>query len=442
MTIERVVIMGAAGRDFHVFNTYFRNNPSYDVIAFTAAQIPGIANRRYPPVLSGAKYRDGIPIVPEEDIEHLIRTRRVDQVIFAYSDVAHINVMHLASRVLAAGADFRFIGPEHSLLTSTRPVISVCAVRTGCGKGMVIRRLASLLRTHGKRPVVVRHPMPYGDLAKQAVQRFAAVADCDAHDCTIEEREEYEQHVRIGTVVYAGVDYERILRAAEQEADVILWDGGNNDWPFFRSDLEIVVLDPHRAGHELSYHPGETNFRRAQVLIVNKLDSAPVEKIQEVMRNITQTNPTATVIQARSAITVDHPELIRGKRVLVIEDGPTLTHGGMSYGSGVIAAQRYGAAEIVDPRLTACGSLTETFRRYPWIAQALPAMGYSAEQLRDLSATIHGTACDTIIIATPVDLSRLITLSRPVVRVQYDLDEISIPGLGDIVDQFLRARPG
>ena len=438
MTIENVVILGAAGRDFHVFNTYFRANPDYHVVAFTAAQIPGIADRLYPPVLSGSQYPEGIPIVPEEEIEHLIRQQHIDQVVFAYSDIAHVTLMHLASRVLAAGADFRLIGPEHSLLASTRPVMSVCAVRTGCGKGMVVRRLAALLRARGKRPVVVRHPMPYGDLAKQAVQRFASVADCDAQQCTIEEREEYEQHIHAGTAVYAGVDYERILRAVEQEADVILWDGGNNDWPFFRSDLEIVILDPHRAGHELAYHPGETNFRRAQVLIVNKLDSAPVEKIQEVMRNIANTNPTATVIQARSAVTVDQPELIRGKRVLVIEDGPTLTHGEMGYGAGVIAAQRYGAAEIVDPRLTACGSFTETFRQYRWIAHALPAMGYSAEQLQDLSTTINATACDTIIIATPVDLPRLITLPRPYVQVQYDLDEISAPGLGTIVDKFLR----
>ncbi len=438
LAMEKVVIMGAAGRDFHVFNTYFRTNPQYRVIAFTAAQIPGIADRIYPPALSGSHYPDGIPIVPEDEIEHLIQQQHVNQVVFAYSDIAHVAVMHLASRVLAAGADFRLIGPEHSLLSSTRPVISVCAVRTGCGKGIVVRRLAALLRERNKRPVVVRHPMPYGDLAQQAVQRFASVLDCDARQCTIEEREEYEQHIRAGTVVYAGVDYERILRAAEQEADVILWDGGNNDWPFFRSDVEIVVLDPHRAGHELTYHPGETNFLRAHVLIVNKLDSAPVDKIQEVMRNIASTNPRATVIQARSAVTVDQPELIRGKRVLVIEDGPTLTHGEMGYGAGVIAAQRYGAAEIVDPRLTAQGSLGETFRRHPWIAHALPAMGYSTEQLRDLSATINATPCDTILIATPVDLPRLMPVPRPCVRVQYDLDEISSPGLSDLVDTFLR----
>jgi predicted GTPase len=314
----------------------------------------------------------------------------------------------------------------------------VCAVRTGCGKGMVVRRIATLLRDRGKRPVVVRHPMPYGDLAKQAVQRFGSIEDCDQHACTIEEREEYEQHIRVGTVVYAGVDYERILRSAEREADVILWDGGNNDWSFFRSDLEIVVLDPHRAGHELRYHPGETNFRRAQVLIVNKLDSAPVGGIQQVMRNIQETNTSAVVIQARSAVSVDRPELIRGKRVLVIEDGPTLSHGEMGYGSGIIAAQRYGAAHIVDPRSSAHGSLAATFRQYPWIVQALPAVGYSDEQLRDLAATINATECDVIVIATPVDLPRLITLPCPFVRVQYDLDEIGHPTLAEIVDHFVR----
>ncbi|MCS6927825.1 MAG: cyclic 2,3-diphosphoglycerate synthase, partial [Candidatus Binatia bacterium] len=404
MAVERVLIMGAAGRDFHTFNTYFRDNPQYEVVAFTAAQIPGIANRLYPPVLSGAAYPHGIPIYPEDQLEDLIRRERIDQVVFAYSDVAHLTVMHLASRVLACGADFRLLGPAHSLLTATRPVLSVCAVRTGCGKSMVVHRLATLLRQRGVQPAVVRHPMPYGDLANQAVQRFATLEDCDRYACTIEEREEYEHHLRAGVVVYAGVDYERILRAVEQEAEVILWDGGNNDWPFFRSDLEIVLLDPHRAGHELLYHPGETNLRRAQVLIVNKLDSAPVAGVQEVMRNIAQINPTATVLQARSAVSVDRPDCIRGKRVLVIEDGPTLTHGEMSYGSGVIAAQRYGAAALVDPRPFARGSLAQIFRDYPWIAHALPAMGYSAAQLQDLAATIAAAPCDTVVIATPVDL--------------------------------------
>jgi predicted GTPase len=440
MAVERVLIMGAAGRDFHTFNTYFRDNAQYEVVAFTAAQIPGIANRQYPAILSGVQYPHGIPIYPEDQLEQLIRSEHIHQVVLAYSDVAHLTVMHLASRVLACGADFRLIGPEHSLLTSSRPVISVCAVRTGCGKGMVVRRLTMLLRERGVRPVVVRHPMPYGDLATQAVQRFAALEDCDRYACTIEEREEYEQHLRAGVVVYAGVDYEHILRAAEQEAEAILWDGGNNDWPFFRSDLEIVLLDPHRAGHELLYHPGETNLRRAQVLIVNKLDSAPVVGVQQVMDNITRTNPAATVIQARSTVTVDQPELIRGKRVLVIEDGPTLTHGEMGYGSGVIAAQRYGAAEIMDPRPFAQGSLVELFQHAPWITHALPAMGYSAQQLRDLAATIAAVGCDTVVIATPVDLTRLIPLPHPSCRVQYELEEISRPNLEQVVEHFLRER--
>ena len=438
MTIERVLIMGAAGRDFHTFNTYFRDHPGYEVVAFTAAQIPGIADRRYPPALSGARYPRGIPIYPEEQLEELIRRERIHQVLFAYSDVSHLTVMHLASRVLACGADFRLLGPAHGMLASSRPVISVCAVRTGCGKGMVVRRLVTLLRQQGLRPVVVRHPMPYGDLETQAVQRFATIADCDRHACTLEEREEYEQHLRAGVVVYAGVDYERILRAAEAEADIILWDGGNNDWPFFRSDLEIVLLDPHRAGHEVRYHPGETNVRRAHVLIVNKLDSAPVAGVQEVLSNISQLNPTATVIHARSAVTADQPELIRGKRVLVIEDGPTLTHGEMGYGSGVIAAQRHGAAEIVDPRPFARGSLIETFSHAPWIARALPAMGYSPGQLDDLAATIAAIPCETIVVATPVQLSHLIALPHPSCRVSYELEEVSQPDLAAVVDRFVR----
>ncbi|MGE0682151.1 MAG: cyclic 2,3-diphosphoglycerate synthase [Candidatus Binatia bacterium] len=441
MSVERVLILGAAGRDFHCFNTYFRDHPNYEVAAFTATQIPGIAGRRYPPALSGPRYPEGIPIYPEAQLETVIRTHAINQVVFAYSDVSHLTVMHLASRVLACGADFRLLGPEHTLLSSTRPVISVCAVRTGCGKGMVVRHLTRLLQERTLRPVVIRHPMPYGDLEKQAIQRFAVVEDCDRQQCTVEEREEYEQHLRQGIVVYAGVDYERILRSAEQEADVILWDGGNNDWPFFRSDLEIVVLDPHRAGHELLYHPGETNFRRAQVLIINKLDSAPVEGVQQVMNNIRQTNPRAAVVQARSAISVDAPELIRGKRVLVIEDGPTLTHGEMGYGSGVIAARNHGATEIVDPRPYAQGSVVDIFRQYPWVTNALPAMGYSAAQLQDLAATVAATPCDTIVIATPVDLGRLIALSVPSCRVRYDLEEMSEPRLATLVDQFLHERP-
>lgn len=436
MTGERVLILGAAGRDFHCFNTYFRSNPDYEVVAFTATQIPGIENRCYPPALSGPRYPQGVPIYAEEQLESLIHDRRINQVVFAYSDVSHLTVMHLASRVLACGADFRLLGPDHTLLPSHRPVISVCAVRTGSGKGMVVRRLARLLQDRGLRPVVVRHPMPYGNLEKQIVQRFASVADCDRAACTIEEREEYEQHIRRGIVVYAGVDYEQILRSAEQEADVILWDGGNNDWPFFRSDLEIVVLDPHRAGHELQYHPGETNLRRAQVLIINKLDSAPPAGVQHVLDNIRRTNPQAAVIQANSVISVDHPELIRGKRVLVIEDGPTLTHGEMSYGSGVIAAQRHEAAELIDPRPYAKGSLVEVFHHAPWVTQALPAMGYSNDQMQDLAATIAATPCDTVVIATPVDLSRLITLPVPHCRVEYELEELTGPHLSPLVDKL------
>jgi predicted GTPase len=432
--------MGAAGRDFHTFNVCFRDNPTFEVVAFTAAQIPGIEGRCYPPSLSGPSYPDGIPIYAEEKLEELIRDRHIQQVIFAYSDVSHLAVMHIASRVLACGADFRLIGPEHSFLSSSRPVISVCAVRTGCGKDSVVRRIAALLKGKGLRPVVVRHPMPYGDLNKQALQRFATVEDCDRENCTIEEREEYEQHITNGVIVYAGVDYARILAEAEQEADVILWDGGNNDWPFFRSDLEIVLLDPHRAGHELLYHPGETNFRRAQVLIVNKIDSAPVSGVQRVMANIAAINPRATVIQARSNISVDHPELIRGKRVLVIEDGPTVTHGEMGYGSGTIAAQKHGAVEIVDPRPGANGSLVEIFAHFPWVGRALPAMGYSKAQLNDLTVTINQTPCDSIVIATPVDLARLIPLSKPHCRVRYDLEEITHPGLAEVVTDFLGKR--
>jgi predicted GTPase len=435
---ERVLIMGAAGRDFHTFNVCFRDNPDYEVVSFTAAQIPGIEDRLYPPSLSGPLYPGGIPIYPEEKLEALILEEKIQQVIFAYSDVSHLTLMHLASRVLSRGADFRLIGPARSFLSSSRPVISVCAVRTGCGKDSVVRRISALIRGHGLRPVVVRHPMPYGDLSQQAVQRFAALEDCDRQHCTIEEREEYEQHIAEGVVVYAGVDYARILDAAEKEADVILWDGGNNDWPFFRPDLEIVLVDPHRPGHELLYHPGETNLRRAQVIVVNKLDSAPVGGVQQVMANIAQINPNATVIQARSNVSVDKPDLVQGKRVLVIEDGPTLTHGEMGYGSGIIAAQRYGAREIIDARVAARGSLVETFKHFPWVDRALPAMGYSETQLQDLAATINAVDCDTIIVASPVDLGRLIALPKPHCRVRYDLEEIGHPALAEVISDFLR----
>ena len=437
---ERVLILGAAGRDFHTFNVCFRDGPNYEVVAFTAAQIPGIEERRYPTSLSGPLYPNGIPICPEDELEEVIRREAVQQVVFAYSDVSHINVMHLASRALACGADFRLIGPDRSSLASSRLVISVCAVRTGCGKDSVVRRIAGLLKAVQMRPVVVRHPMPYGDLSAQAVQRFATLEDCDVAHCTIEEREEYEQHIRNGIVVYAGVDYARVLAEAEQEADVILWDGGNNDWPFYRSDLEIVLLDPHRAGHELLYHPGETNLRRAQVLVINKLDSAPISGVQEVLANVAAINPRATLIQARSTVKVDRPDLINDKRVLLIEDGPTLTHGEMAYGSGGIAAHRYGAAQVVDPRPEARGSLVGVFKQYPRLGPALPAMGYSQSQLDDLAATIAAVECDTIVIATPVDLARLIPLAKPYCRVHYDLEEISHPDLTHVVCDFLRAH--
>jgi predicted GTPase len=437
---ERVLILGAAGRDFHIFNVCFRDDGRYRVIAFTAAQIPGIENRRYPPVLSGALYPDGVPIFPEEKLEEIIRSERIDTVIFAYSDISHVNLMHLASRVLATGADFQLIGPARSFLCSARPVISVSAVRTGCGKDSVVRRITAILREQGLRPVVIRHPMPYGDLSAQAMQRFSSIEDCDRQQCTIEEREEYEQHVREGVVVYAGVDYARIVAAAETEADVLIWDGGNNDWSFIRPDLEIVLLDPHRAGHELLYHPGETNLRRADVLVVNKLDSAPLAGVSEVLANAARVNPGATVIQARSSVSVDRPEVIRGKTVLVIEDGPTLTHGEMPYGSGMIAARRYGAAAVSDPRSAARGSLREAFHRYPWVGSALPAMGYSQAQLEDLAATIDAASCDAIVIATPVDLARLIPLRKPYCRVRYDLEEISRPGLAEIIANFNQVR--
>jgi predicted GTPase len=437
---ENVLILGAAGRDFHTFNVCFRGDSNYRVVAFTAAQIPGIAARRYPAALSGPLYPDGIPICPEDDLEEVIRKEAVRQVVFAYSDISHVNLMHLASRALACGADFRLIGPDRSFLSSSRLVISVCAVRTGCGKDSVVRRIAGLLKAVQRRPVVVRHPMPYGDLGAQAMQRFATVEDCDRARCTIEEREEYEQHIRNGVVVYAGVDYARVLAQAEQEADVILWDGGNNDWPFFRSDLEIVLLDPHRAGHELLYHPGETNLRRAQVLVINKLDSAPISGVQEVLANVAAINPRATLIQARSTVRVDRHDLISGKRVLLIEDGPTLTHGEMAYGSGGIAAHRYGAAQVVDPRPQARGSLAEVFKKYPKLGPALPAMGYSQSQLEDLAATVAAVDCDTVVIATPVDLARLIPIAKPCCRVHYDLEEISHPDLTHVVCEFLRTH--
>ncbi|MGQ9501647.1 MAG: cyclic 2,3-diphosphoglycerate synthase [Anaerolineae bacterium] len=432
----RTIIMGAAGRDFHNFNMVFRDNAQYEVVAFTATQIPNIEHRIYPPELAGTLYPNGIPIYPEEQLEQLVTELRADQVIFAYSDVSHKYVMHKASLVLALGADFRLLGPRATMLQGTRPVIAVSAVRTGSGKSQTTRRVCDILRQLGRRIVVVRHPMPYGDLARQAVQRFADFADLDRHQCTIEEREEYEPHLERGTVVYAGVDYAAILRQAEQEADIIVWDGGNNDWPFFKPDLSIVVTDPHRAGHELSYYPGETNLRMADVVIINKIDTADLAQTARVRANIELLAPRAVVIDAASPIYVADPTAIRGKRALVVEDGPTLTHGEMSYGAGVVAARRFGAAELVNPRPYAVGGIAETFQKYPHIGPLLPAMGYGEQQIKDLEATINATPCDVVIAATPVDLCRVLRhVKHPMQRVHYELQEIGRPTLLDVLSE-------
>ncbi|MER2599083.1 MAG: cyclic 2,3-diphosphoglycerate synthase [Caldilineales bacterium] len=430
---QRVLIMGAAGRDFHNFNVFFRNNPRYEVVAFTATQIPDIEGRLYPAALAGELYPAGIPIHAEADLDTLIRTHEVDVVVFAYSDVSHSTVMHKASQVLAAGADYLLMGAKNTMLPSSKPVIAVCAVRTGCGKSQTTRRVCELLSARGLRVVAVRHPMPYGNLAEQAVQRFADYADLDRHHCTIEEREEYEPHIDRGVVVYAGVDYEAILRQAEQEADVVVWDGGNNDLPFYRPDLYIVVADPHRPGHELSYHPGEANLRMADVVVINKIDTADLDGVAKVRDSIRLVNPDAVVIEAASPIFVDDPAAIRGKRVLVVEDGPTLTHGEMAYGAGVVAARRFGAGEIVDPRPWAVGSIADTYAKYPTTGAVLPAMGYGGQQLADLAATINATPCDLVIIATPIDLNRIIEINRPAQRVRYELQEIGLPDLAGVV---------
>ncbi|MGB9593465.1 MAG: cyclic 2,3-diphosphoglycerate synthase [Anaerolineae bacterium] len=437
MEKDRVLIMGAAGRDFHNFNVYFRNNPNYEVVAFTATQIPNIEGRVYPAELAGPNYPKGIPIYPESELVTLIRELKVNQVVFAYSDVSHEYVMHKASTVLAAGADFRFMGGDATMLKASVPVVAVCAVRTGSGKSQTSRRVAGILRDMGKRVVAIRHPMPYGDLAKQACQRFATYADMDRHHCTIEEREEYEPHLDRGVIVYAGVDYERILREAEKEADVILWDGGNNDLPFYKPDLHIVVADPHRPGHEVRYHPGETNLRMADVVIINKVDTADLANISAVRDSIYQVNPRATVLEAASPIFVEAPDAIRGKRVLVIEDGPTLTHGEMAYGAGTVVARRLGAAELVDPRPYAVGSIVDTFRKYPNTGALLPAMGYGDKQVRELEETINNTPCDMVLIATPIDLRRVVNIKHPSQRVRYELQEIGQPTLKDILGRWL-----
>ena len=435
--MKRLLILGAAGRDFHNFNVVFRGNPDYLVVAFTATQIPDIANRQYPPELAGADmYPDGIPIFEEKDLEKLIADKDVDAVVFSYSDISHQNLMHLASRVVAAGADFWLLGTEHTQLKSRVPVVSVCAVRTGCGKSPVSRLVASELHGQGWKPVVIRHPMPYGDLAAEAVQRFATLEDLDLQKCTIEEREEYEPHIRQGTVVYAGVDYERILRQAEKEADMILWDGGNNDTPFYVSDLEIVVADPHRAGHELSYFPGEVNLRRADVVVINKVDTAAPQDIETVRHNIHLSNPKARIVEMACRVSVPAPERVRGRRVLVVEDGPTLTHGEMPYGAGVVAALEFGAAELVYPKPFAVGSIRGVYERYPHLTNLLPAMGYSTIQRHELEETINRVPCDLVLIATPIDLARVIKIDKPSLRVTYEVEELTHPGLVEILAQF------
>jgi predicted GTPase len=436
MVKTRILIMGAAGRDFHNFNVYFRDNPAYEVVAYTATQIPNIEGRTYPPQLAGTLYPAGIPIYPESELDTRIRELDVDQVIFAYSDVPHEYVMHKASQVLAVGAGFRLMGAKETMLKAKVPVVSVCAVRTGSGKSQTARRTSDILRQMGKRLVVVRHPMPYGDLVEQACQRFASYEDLDKHKCTIEEREEYEPHLDRGTIVYAGVDYQQILRQAEQEAEVILWDGGNNDLPFYEPDLHIVVADPLRAGHELRYHPGETNLRMADVVVINKIETAEPDKVAMVRHNISTLNPQATVVDAASPIFLDDPQAIKGSTVLIIEDGPTLTHGEMAYGAGFVAARRFGAAEIVDPRDYAVGSIAETYREYPNTGPVLPAMGYDARQIQELEETINATPCDLVIVATPIDLRRVLQINRPSQRVRYELQEIGRPNLQDVLSKL------
>ncbi len=438
MSKRKVIIMGAAGRDFHNFNVFYRDNEAYEVVAFTATQIPNIEGRKYPAKLAGSLYPKGIPIHAEEELTQLIRKHGVDDVVFAYSDVSHQYVMDKASIVLAAGANFKLLGIRETMLESKVPVVAVVAVRTGAGKSQTSRRVCELLREKGKKLVVVRHPMPYGDLVKQKVQRFETEEDFKKHDCTIEEIEEYEHHIAEGTVVYAGVDYEAILRQAEQEADVIIWDGGNNDTPFFKPTVTITVADPHRPGHELSYYPGEVNLRIADTVIINKIDSAYPENIDKVRNNIVMANPKALIIEAASPISVEDPSVIRGKRVLVVEDGPTLTHGDMTFGAGTIAARKFGALEIVDPRPFTVGSIKDTFKKYPNMGILLPAMGYGDKQKKDLEQTINKTNCDAVIVGTPIDLRKIINIKKPNVRVRYDLNEIGRPDLTDALKPVLK----
>ncbi len=431
----RTLIMGAAGRDFHNFNTFYRDNEDYDVVAFTATQIPNIEGRKYPAELAGSLYPEGIPIYPEAELEDLINTEKIDQVVFSYSDVPHAYVMHKAALVNAAGADFRLLGTQHTQIKSSKPVVAVCAVRTGSGKSQTTRRVSLILRDMGYKVAAIRHPMPYGDLVKQRVQRFATYADLDKHECTIEEREEYEPHLDNGVIVYAGVDYEAILREAEKEVDIVLWDGGNNDFPFYQTDLMIVVADPHRPGHELLYYPGETNVRLADVFVINKVDTADPEAVITVRDNLHSLNPDAMVIEGASPLFVDDPEAIRGKRVLVVEDGPTLTHGEMAYGAGFVAARRFGAAEIVDPRPFAVASIQATYEKYPDTGTILPAMGYGEAMMHDLEETINSADVDLVVSGTPIDLTRIIKINKPIQRVRYELQEIGEPTLTSILKE-------
>ncbi len=441
MKKKNVVIIGAAGRDFHNFNTYYRDNEEYNVVAFTAAQIPDIDGRKYPAELAGKLYPDGIPIVAEEELAQIIKDKNIDDCTFSYSDVPYPRVMRVGALVNAAGANFNLLGPKDTMLKSTKPVIAVVATRTGCGKSQTSRKVIEYLMAKGLKVVAVRHPMPYGNLVEQKVQRFAEVEDLKKHKCTIEEMEEYEPHVVRGNVIYAGVDYEAILRAAEKDpagCDVILWDGGNNDFSFYKPDLTITVADPHRPGHELNYYPGEVNMRLADAIVINKMDSASPEGIQTVRESIEEVNPKAVVIDGASPIKVDNPDVIKGKRVLVVEDGPTLTHGEMKLGAGTVAAQKFGAAEIIDPRPYTVGKLSETFKIYPNIGVLLPAMGYSDEQLKDLETTINKVDCDAVIIGTPIDLRRIVKIDKPATRVHYDLQEIGMPDLDGILSEFTK----
>ena len=440
MAKRKVLIMGAAGRDFHNFNTFFRGNEEYEVVAFTATQIPDIDGRKYPTELAGSLYPDGIPIYDEKELPELIKKLNVDLVVFSYSDVPYNYVMDKGSIVNAAGADFMFLGPKSTQIKSTKPVISICAIRTGCGKSQTTRRVSDILKAKGFKLAAIRHPMPYGDLTKQIAERFATYDDLNKYECTIEEREEYEPHIDRGTIVYAGVDYEKIIRQAEQEADIILWDGGNNDFSFYKSDLHIVVVDPLRPNHEVTYYPGEVNFRSADIIVINKIDSARPEDIETVRQNIEKANPKAIVVDAASPITVDDPSVIKGKKVLVIEDGPTLTHGGMKIGAGYVAAKKFGAAEIIDPKPYAVGTIADTYKKYPDTGIILPAMGYSEQQIKDLEKTIENVPCDSVIIGTPIDLKRVAKIDKPSTRVRYELDEIGKPDLDTLITDFLKRK--